>query len=219
LKNVVWGLLPAVCVIVGAASARANVVTAFLDPATVGNQNWGGTLGLEFNVVNPIWVTALGTFDSGQNGIGGAVTVTIYDRTTQSPVSGLSLAITGTQGFLVGGDRFVTLLTPVLLPAGFQGTVGGVGYGSGLDPNGNTTLGGFGPVTVDNGGGLIALVDSRYSNSSGYPTLFDGTAAAYGAGTFQFSDASAAPEPGTLGGVMLAVAAAGWWRRRREGTD
>src|SRR5207244_3023772 len=95
--------------------------------------NQGGNVvqfGMDFNVLSPISVSSLGVFDSGQDGFLGTITVSIYNRLTQTVVPGLSLAISGLQGTLNVGDRLVLLSSPVILPAGFQGSIVTDGLGN-----------------------------------------------------------------------------------------
>ena len=53
---------------------------------TAGGQNYGGSLGMDFDVASDIQVTSLGVFDSLANGINGTVSVQLFDRATQLPV-------------------------------------------------------------------------------------------------------------------------------------
>jgi hypothetical protein len=194
----------------------ATIYTAYQDPAVAGTQNYDLALGMDFDVVDAIQILALGTFDSGQDGIAGAITVAIYDRITQTAVPGLTLTIAGTEGSLAGGDRIVLLSTPIVLPAGFQGTIVATGYGNPADPNGNTCNSDNLPA-LDDGGGLIQFVGtSRYATVPGFPTVLDGAVARYAAGTFEYA-ATGVPEPGTLVtlcGAMLALVARRAFRSR-----
>src|SRR5262249_37030698 len=119
---------------------------------TVGAQAFGGPLGMDFDVDQPIAVTRLGVFDTGADGRNPPPTVRVFNRATQSEVAALSFPA-GATGQLVGGSRFLSLATPLLLPAGFQGSVVAEGYGAG-EGNGNA---GMQPITwtTDGGGGLI----------------------------------------------------------------
>src|SRR5256885_12899421 len=62
--------------------------------------------------VTGVQTCALPIFDSGQDGFLGTITVSIYNRLTQTVVPGLSLAISGLQGTLNVGDRLVLLSSP-----------------------------------------------------------------------------------------------------------
>src|SRR4030081_1686490 len=88
-----------------------------------GNQSFTGDLGMDFYVDRPITITSLGAFDASQNGFQHPITVEIYDLSTNSIVQGSQVTISGTQGTLIGSDRFVSLSTPLTLADGFQGSI------------------------------------------------------------------------------------------------
>lgn len=101
---------------------RTVPTTAYHVPAgTVGNQNYGGSLGMDFDVNQSIVVTHLGVFDSGSNGLSVPLVARVYNRATQQPVASIPFAA-GTTGTLTNGSRFLPLASPLLLPAGFRGT-------------------------------------------------------------------------------------------------
>jgi hypothetical protein len=161
--------------------------TAYLVPAgTVGAQAFTGSLGLDFDVNQPLLITRLGVFDSGSDGLSRALTVRIYDRATQAEVTSLTFA-PGDTGSLEGGSRFLSLPVPLFLEAGFQGSAVAEGYGPG-EENGN---GLFQPVTwtTDDSGGVLNFVGGgRFSFVPGvFPTMPDsGPANKYAAGTFDY---------------------------------
>ena len=183
----------------GMASAS---VTAYNVPAgTGGNQDFGGSLGMDFNVVSAPGVTVdrLGVFDSGSNGLANAVNAYIYDRATGLPVPGGTLTFAaGATGTLEGGSRFLSLASPITLPAGFQGSIVAEGY-SGAEPNGN--LSGVPPWTTDRGTAKLTFVgSSRWGNAGAYPSNADGGGVnRYAAGSFSFD---AAPSIGTTWAAM-----------------
>jgi hypothetical protein len=169
---------------------------AYQSPAgLVGNQNFGGTLGMDFDVnCTAIAITQLGAFDSGQDGFKRTINVYIYDRDTQTAVYG-PMSFTGEDGALVGGDRFKPLDTPLILPGGFHGSVVAENYGA-EEMLRNPGVGATVPPPMDSGGGLISFVGSaRYGTVQGsYPGTPDtGPANRYHAGTFEF-EAGPAPE-------------------------
>ena len=84
---------------------------------TVGSQNFGGPLGMDFDVNQPIAVTELGVFDSGSDGLSVQLGAALYNRDTQALMAQLTFAA-GTTGTLIGGSRFLPLSTPLFLPAG-----------------------------------------------------------------------------------------------------
>jgi hypothetical protein len=202
----------------GFASAAATV--AYNDPTGTGNQTYTGSLGMDFNVISPILITALGAYDSDQNGFNGTITTDIYDRTTSLLVAGLTVSQVGTVGTLIAGDRFITLGSPIALAAGFQGRVVAYGYGANADKNGNDGLPGFSGNTTNTGGGLISFVGTGTFGPAGvYPTNPDGGPAnRYAAGDFQFQApvVTPVPEPTTLLAVGSALVGLGLMRRRKK---
>jgi hypothetical protein len=155
----------------------------------VGSQQYGGSLGMDFDVNFPITVSQLGVFDSGSNGLSRTITSQIWSRNGNSGSLLASLTFTpGNPGTLVGGDRFKPLGSPLILPPGSY-TVVAYGYGVG-EPNGNAAEGG--PLdsqkTLNDGGGRISFVgSSRYGNAGSFPSTQDSVGAnRYSAGTFQY---------------------------------
>ena len=164
----------AVCCIL---PVQAQTIAYDVPAGTISNQFITNPLGMDFNVNSTINVTALGVFDSGQDGLAFATPVYIYDRNTQHSVVSLIIPA-GTATTLIHGSRFVNLPSAFTLNAGFQGSIV-------EDPN--TTDGNFNggggvtTATLNTGGGLISFVGvSRVSdNGPGtYPTRLDGGPAA-----------------------------------------
>lgn len=197
----------------------ANAATIAFDYLPqIGNQTWTGSLGMDFNVNTSISVTALGAFNSGGSGFTSPISVSIYDRVSQSLITSLSLG-SGAVGTLVNGERMVGLVSPIYLPAGFQGTIVTDGYGA-ADPNGNTGCNGgvcgsgdFTASTMNTGGGQISFVGSgRYSNTSNaFPaTLDSGPANRYGAGTFAFDPAPSLVNNTVAYNVTAQIGNQGW---------
>ncbi|MCX6020817.1 MAG: LamG domain-containing protein, partial [Chloroflexi bacterium] len=103
----------------GLAGAAVPPGVAYVVPAdTVGNQEFSGALGMDFDVNTPLVITDLGVFDSGSDGLARPITARLYNRDTQTQVAGLTFAARQT-GTLRGGSRFLPLPTAVTLPAGF----------------------------------------------------------------------------------------------------
>src|SRR5688500_11931104 len=111
-----------------AAVVGSAQIVAYRYPAISGNQSFGGALGMDFNVNQDIYITALGVFDSGQNGIQNNIDCLIYDRVTQQVVASRFFA-PNSQGLGDGSTNFLDLPSPLLLSAGFQGTIVAQGYG------------------------------------------------------------------------------------------
>ena len=185
--------------------------------ANFGNQSFGQALGMDFNINQAISILSLGAFDSGQDGFQSTITVRLYDRTTQLPVTGLiTLSSSDT---LIHGGRFQTLLSPITLLAGFQGTIVAYGY-SAAEFNGNIGQGGtFNPATLNTGGGAITFLTSASFGGTGYPStsFAAGVGNQFGAGSFTFNLAgTATPEPVTLGTMAFGLLALGAARFRRK---
>jgi len=115
-------LLAVVCVL-GPAGARADFIS-YINPAkingqaAVGNQGYAGSLGMNFDPLDPLSITQLGVFDSGLNGFAGltakqSITVAIFDTKTQKEISPEITFTKASPGTLVDGSRFKTLTTPI----------------------------------------------------------------------------------------------------------
>ncbi|MEZ5303016.1 MAG: PEP-CTERM sorting domain-containing protein [Verrucomicrobiales bacterium] len=163
-----------------------GVIAYVVDAGGTGNQTFGGSLGMDFNVqaADGIAVNRLGVFDSGSDGLNLPISVGIFDRNTGLMV-GTSQTLSGSGATLADGSRFVDLASPIGLPAGFQGSIVAWGYGAG-EPNGN----GAPARSVNSGGGnLYFLGAGRWDNAAGVlPANIDGGPFnRYAAGTFDFT--------------------------------
>jgi fibronectin type 3 domain-containing protein len=175
------------------AEAREAGVAYLVEAGTVGNQAFGGGLGMDFNVVRSIRVTRLGVFDDSSDGIFLPITARLYDRSTRSVLA--ELVFTAEDfGELIGGSRFKDLAQPIVLASGFQGTMAASGYG-GDERNGN---GVDGRSLFSAGGSLEFVGLSAYAvDPAAYPGTVDaGPANRYAAGTFYFEPAAEAPRVG-----------------------
>lgn len=171
-------------------SVQEKVIAYVIPAGTAGNQDFGGTRGMEFDVNNPVIITRLGVFDDNSDGLNLTISVQLYDRATDPPAVLASTDFTpGDPGELVGGSRFKTVEPPLRLEAGFQGTIVAEGYGANERLR-NAGVGGAGVswTTRDGDGSLAFVGTSRYGTlAGGYPDVADeGPAARYGAGTFEF---------------------------------
>ena len=178
---------PEVCRVV---EAREPGIAYQVEAGTVGTQNFGGALGMHFDVVRAVRVTRLGVFDDSSDGLFLPITARLYDRATRT-VLGELVFTAEDPGELIGGSRFKNLAQPILLSAGFQGTMAASGYG-GDERNGNGMPG----RSVFSGGGSLEFVGtSAYAvDPTAYPGTADGGPAnRYGAGTFYFEPAAEPP--------------------------
>src|SRR6187402_2865412 len=145
-------------------------ITAYNVPAgAIGNQNFGGSLGMDFDVqnANGIVVDRLGAFDSGSDGLNMPIEVGIYDRNLGTLATATTTVFSpGATGTLEGGSRFLNLAAPLALPAGFQGSIVAWGYGD-TELNGNLGVAGPpGPLTVNHAGAKLQFVGvSRFGNA------------------------------------------------------
>lgn len=181
-------------------AASADIVAYHVDAGTVGSQNFGGQLGLDFIVNETVFVTQLGAFDSGQDGFNLPITVNLWRRndggTPDIPGddTGDQIVLTdvfsGLDGTALGGNRFKELDEPLELVPGAY-TITGFGYGN-EELNGNAN----GPTSdqkaTNSGNGLLTFVGSaRYGtgDSASFPDVPDGGPVnRYSAGTFQYTD-------------------------------
>jgi hypothetical protein len=180
---------PAGLVVVGTAPA-VPVIACLVPAGTVGQQNYNGSLGHDFEVLTPVVVTRLGVFDSGSNGLSNTLTAQLW-RSLPSPQLLRSMTFTtAAPGTLAAGtsSRFKDLTTPLVLGPGTYTTVA-YGY-SASEPNGNAGV--SAPVwTSDTGGGLIRFIGGgRHGTAAQFPGTVDGGPAdRYAAPTFEFINA------------------------------
>jgi len=188
---------------------------AYRYPQLTGNQAFSGALGMDFDVNQDIKITALGIFDSAQNGIQNNIDCFIYNRETQQIVASKFFG-PANMGLGDGTTNFLDLNTPVFLEAGFKGSIVAQGFGI-LERNGNS----YGPldsyaISLNDGDGLISFTGtSRHGAWGLFPTTLDMNVAQYGAGNFKFTSAvEAVPEPATIAVVGIGFAAL--LRRRKR---
>lgn len=180
--------LVALLALPSAASGQATFIAYVVPAGTQGNQEFGGVLGMDFDVNNPILVTRLGVFDDGSDGLTLPLTARLWDRSTQTELASIEFT-PDDPGELVGGSRFKSLSSPIRLEIGFQGTITAEGYGAGerlrnrLNDPANIVW-----TTQDGDGSLAFVGSSRWGTTPGaFPDDVDqGPAARYAAGTFEF---------------------------------
>src|SRR4051794_36463681 len=117
-------ILGAIVLLTGGLIGTAGASTIAYDNAAgpLSLQNWGGSLGLDFQVNETIRVTALGAFYNGTlanlNGKDGTsgVTVLIYDLSNNQQVGTAVNFTISNFGSLINGDAFLPV--DFLLPVG-----------------------------------------------------------------------------------------------------
>ncbi|MCB1095121.1 MAG: hypothetical protein KDN22_06030 [Verrucomicrobiae bacterium] len=191
-----------------------SVVAYQIDEGVVGNQEFGGALGMDFIVNSTITVDSLGAFDSDSDGFNLPITVELWSRDDFetpddfSDDDGLEILASaefeeGETGTAMGGSRFLTLAEPVVLEPGAY-TIVGVGYGPGESNYnvGDRNAAAEGLTVADTD--LITFVgSSRFGDAGAGPGAFPfspdgGPVNRYGAGSFTFilldSDGDGAPD-------------------------
>ncbi len=185
----------------------------WVDPGMVGNQDFGGPLGMDFTVSSPIVISSLGVFDDLGNGISGSLAAEIWTNSGTPALLASADFTNASPGTLDdGSSRFKTITSLVLNPGNY--TIVGRGF-SLADQNGNVGANPAAASYIDDSGGAIQFVgSSRFGNvGDGFPAFPDGGPAnRYYAGTFIYD---LIPEPATgafLAGVTVVLLGA---RRRR----
>lgn len=181
------------------------LTTAYQVPAdTIGNQDFGGSLGHDFIIDKAIDVLELGVFDSESNGLNLEITAILMHRddggTPESPdddgpgetILEETFAV-GSDDLLEGGSRFRPLATPLALEPGAY-TILAYGYDAG-ESNGNQGSVDLGLTTDDGDGALRFVGGGRWSADPGaWPENVDGGPVnRYAAATFKFQLQGAAP--------------------------
>lgn len=222
----------------------ANAAVIAFQAATPVSGNISGTTaatGLDFSVTPfTIQVTALGFYDSGQDGFVGTNRVTIYNRDTKAAVATATFA-PGTGATLNGAYRFITFGAPVTLAAGNYSVIGENLFNSnvtlidtwGADFAGQPVFDDGSSMTPDNTPAITTtnhwrfysktgpdsapgvFIDSAFQMANGGTFLEGDTASPrFLSGTFEYTPL---PEPGTY--AMLAgmlVTGAGFALRARS---
>ncbi len=216
------------CTVIGG-SVSAQTFTAYdLAAPVVGQEQYGATLGLEFNVNTPIVINALGSVDTAApvtgvaHTLNGTIITTIYDSSTQLPVPGLTASFSSASpGTLSGGYLF----KPV-------GGLNGISLGLGSyvvawttvnnnDPDANSNFANFTPPTYNEAGNLISINKTRYRYNEQLPQFkgldkyplntFTGQ---LDAGTFRYSPSTPEPSALSIFGCLIVTGSALLRRRR-----
>jgi hypothetical protein len=175
---------------------------------TAPNQNWQGTMGLDFTVNAPVKITQLGAFDAFQDGIQGDVWVGIYDLSTSNLLTSMDLK--GAVASSGSAYAFKDMLTPLVLgPGNYQLAAWGFGTS---DPNYNS-YGGPSAINFNSLGGRLSTIDVAYANDTGIGTIHEMPTTRYGAGSMV---AGAVPEPATWALMLGGFGFAGLSLRRRQ---
>jgi hypothetical protein len=191
-----------------------SVVAYQIDEGVVGNQEFGGALGMDFIVNSTITVDSLGAFDSDSDGFNLPITVELWSRDDFetpddfSDDDGLEILASaefeeGETGTAMGGSRFLTLAESVVLEPGAY-TIVGVGYGPGeLNYNVGGRDAAAEGLTVADTDSITFVGSSRFGDAGAGPGAFPfspdgGPVNRYGAGSFTFilldSDGDGAPD-------------------------
>jgi hypothetical protein len=178
-----------------ASAVLADTIAYNVPAGTAGNQNFTGSLGMDFDVVSDIVITHLGVFDDGTDGLQAPLQARLYQRDDSDPCNTKLLATVdfplADQGTDMGdGSLYKKLANPITLSAGTTACIVASGYGP-LELNGNQGVGGAGTWDTDDGGGLINFVGGgRFGDPAQpqqYPTSKDGGPPnRYAAGTFVY---------------------------------
>lgn len=177
--------IAAICV--AASAQQSHAIQALNATESIGNQNFGGSLGIDFEVNSDIEITQLGVFDNNQDGIpSGTLNAAIYSRSGNSGTLITTVSFTNaSQGALANG-YLMKAIAPLALTSGdYTIVTDGMGTPNELFNSG----GGASVPTIDNGGGAITFEGAgRFSVPTGvFPTTVDGGPAnRYHAGTFEF---------------------------------
>jgi PEP-CTERM motif len=207
------------CLLLGSQAAHAQT-PAFTFLATVGADTTFGSIGLEFEVIDPLGITLTdyGAYDSSQNGFTNPVTVQIYSINALTDTSGttVGVALPITSGATLDGtSRFVPLSSSlVLLPGKYVISMVSNGELYANDPSGNGVILNSGAALAPQ---VVTLGIGTYRSRFGFGAFPDFRNNVYDkAGpTFKYTpNTVATPEPSTL--VLLGLGTAAFIARRRK---
>lgn len=193
-----------------APAARAQTVAFTTTGGSLTGSPNGFTIGYSFTLANPVNVTKLGFFDSNGDGLSAAIPVTIYSTATGNAALASATIPAGT-GTELNGYIFVTLATPVILPAAT--------YVIGAYYAGNTDYALYNTTSVTGATG-ISYGDARRASGNAYPgTVVTAVSNAYFGPNFQTGAPAAAPEPSqfaAFGVGLLGLGALALRARKRQ---
>jgi hypothetical protein len=177
---------------------EAQVLALSGTPPLAGNQDFNGNVGMDFVVNLPIEVTAIGVFDSDQDGVAAGFTlnVDLWQRddggTPDIPEddTGVQIlaadAFTGSAGTLNGVYRTSDLVTPLTLQPGAY-TINAYGYGA--DEQLHNLFDALEPTVNDSNGAIQFVGRSRWGvmGAGTFPEVVDtDTPTRYFSATFAY---------------------------------
>jgi hypothetical protein len=200
--------LALIAVLLSPMAANADVIAIDLTSPGTEYDGVSYTLGFSFTLNTDVFVTSLGAYDSGMDGLDNRAQVGIWNA------AGTLLESTfvgaGTAGELDGFFRFADIDSLAL--------VTGVTYfiGSYLaDSATSCNTGQGGACSIDPNVNVVTDQYSNWDSSFGFPGQTDSNdAGAWLGANFRF--ATSVPEPGTLALLGIGLAGMGLARRRRK---
>lgn len=164
------------------------------------------TGGWTFSLSTPIELTQLGLWDRFDNGLQEAHVVTVW--TSAGTQLAQATIPAGTSPTLIDGFRYISLINPIVLPAGDY-TIGGL-YNSG-----SADLFTISAAMISTASD-VTYAGSRFAVGDAFPTGdADGNANSYFGPNFQFTSARTVPDTGTTCSLFgLSLAGLAFLRRK-----